>query len=175
MCGGEGGVGEGGIGLRGDFRHWQVWASAEALDGGASVAGNRLFANQGPGQIVVRSDEFLHLPVSVRSYRAESVSAWVNAVVAGDAPAASTVASKVKEFPIVLTRVLTQAKAWLRESTRGFRRCGLLARSGALRLRAHGIEASSGFRGGVSFEESLLAPPGDLCPSTLSSVGPTQI
>ncbi len=41
--------------------------------------------------------------------------------------------------PIVMTRDLGRARQWLRERTRGLRRCGLLASSGARRLRQDGV------------------------------------
>src|SRR5205814_10188523 len=50
------------------------------------------------------------------------------------------------EFPLVLTRSLETARKWLRGRTLGLRRCGLVASSGGLRLRAEGLELSSGFR-----------------------------
>ncbi len=171
---GEAGLAEWGRALRERFAHWQVWASTEALEGGASVAGNRLFVDRGPGEIVARKDDVLHLAVCVRSYRAESVAAWVNAVVGADAGAANSISSKVTEFPIVLTRNLASAREWLRKSARGFRRCGLLASSGALRLRAHGLEVSSGFRGGFSFEDWFLAPPEDIRSSSVLEVALTE-
>lgn len=49
---------------------------------------------------------------------------------------------------MALTRDLSIARHWLRSHTRGLRRSGLLASSGALRLRAEGIELTSGFRQG---------------------------
>ena len=52
------------------------------------------------------------------------------------------------EFPLVMTRSLSSARAWLRDRARGLRRCGLVASSGGLRLRAEGLELSSGFRQG---------------------------
>ena len=48
--------------------------------------------------------------------------------------------AELGDFPIVLTRCLDTARSWLRTQTRGERRCGLVASSGALRLRAHGLE-----------------------------------
>src|SRR5580658_1775269 len=42
-------------------------------------------------------------------------------------------------YPIVLTRDLHKAKNWLRTKTRGTERIGLVASSGAQRLRPEGI------------------------------------
>lgn len=43
------------------------------------------------------------------------------------------------DYPVVLTRDLNAAKSWLREQGRGLRRYGLVASSGARRLRADGL------------------------------------
>jgi len=74
----------------------------------------------------------------------------------------------------VLTRGLDQTRAWLRHSTRGLRRCGLLASSGALRLRAHGLEVSSGFRRGISLEDWFLAAQDDIRSSNALEVALTE-
>ena len=171
---GEAGLAEWGRALRQSFQHWQIWASPEALHGGASVAGNRLFGDADVGTSAIRMEDDLHLPVSVRSYRAEEVAAWVNAVIEGQAAKALQIASRVSEFPIVMTRSLSRAREWLRKETRGLRRCGLLASSGALRLRAHGLEVSSGFRGGLSFEDWFLAAPDDIRSSNILEIALTE-
>jgi hypothetical protein len=67
-----------------------------------------------------------------------------------------------ERFPVVLSRDLQQAKAWLREHARGQRRCGLVASSGAVRLRAYGIETSMAIREAYSYAHWFLAPRGDV-------------
>lgn len=171
---GEAGLAEWGRVLREHFSHWQIIASPEALNGGASVAGSRLFHDGQSGSAAVTLETHLHLPVSIRSFRAEAVAAWVNAVVNGQPDEAATISRQCSEFPIMLTRSLEQSRAWLRRSTRGLRRCGLLASSGALRLRAHGLEVSSGFRGGISLEDWFLASPDDIRSSNVLEVVLTE-
>lgn len=82
----------------------------------------------------------LHLAVSIRSFRAEKLSAFVNAVLSGDVPAARDLHRDIKDvYPLLLTRDLTVAKAWLRERARGSERFGLVAYSGASRLKPDGV------------------------------------
>jgi len=82
----------------------------------------------------------LHLAVSIRSFRAEKLSAFVNAVVSGDVRAARDLHDAVKgAYPILLTRDLGAAKSWLRERARGSERFGLVAYSGASRLKPDGV------------------------------------
>jgi hypothetical protein len=171
---GEAGLAEWGVVQQTQFPHWQVWASPEALHGGPSVAGHCLYARSEIALDRVQVHTELHLAASLRSFRAKAVAEWVNAVIAGNAFEAAQIASRLSEFPIVLTRSLDRARTWLRKSTRGLRRCGLLASSGALRLRADGIEVSSGFRGGVPFEEWFLAQPHDVRASNALEVAATE-
>jgi len=171
---GEAGLAEWGRAVRQLFPHWEIVASPEALAGGASVAGSRLFPDDEPGTVQIRQERDLHLPVSVRSFRAQAVAEWVNAVVTGQPDEAAQIAARVGDFPIRLTRSLDAARTWLRRNTRGFRRCGLLASSGALRLRAHGLEVSSGFRDGFPFEEWFLAGPDDVRSSNRLEVALTE-
>ncbi|WP_313899775.1 DNA/RNA helicase domain-containing protein [Tunturiibacter lichenicola] len=88
----------------------------------------------------VFSEEHLHLEVSMRSFRAEALSAFVGHVVANEPDAAHATCEKIRaKYPIYLTRNLSDAKAWLRSQARGTERFGLIASSGALRLRPEGI------------------------------------
>jgi hypothetical protein len=82
----------------------------------------------------------LHLAVSIRSFRAEKLSDFVGAVVAGEVEAARGVYEQIKAtYPIRLTRDLAAARTWLREQTRGSERVGFVASSGASRLKPLGI------------------------------------
>ena len=143
---GEAGLSEWGRTIRDHFPHWQIAVSPSALAGDASVAGHRLFADGERGTTVVHEEPTLHLDVNLRAYRVQKLTEWVNAVLAGDAAEAKTLVTNLDAFPLAMTRDLAVARAWLRERTRGLRRCGLVASSGAIRLRADGLELSSGFR-----------------------------
>jgi hypothetical protein len=171
---GEAGLAEGGRAVQDAFSHWDVCVSREALEGGSSVAGSRLFETAIPTACRIQCQPYLHLSVSNRSYRAQAVASWVNAVVAGSPAEAASIASEITEFPLKLTRSLSQARDWLRRSTRGYRRCGLLASSGALRLRADGIEVSSSFRHGIKIEDWFLASPDDIRSSNALEVAFTE-
>ncbi len=84
----------------------------------------------------------LHLAMSVRQIRFTEASAWVNHVLAGDPVSAARIAGEAGEaLPYRLTRSLPGMRAWLRTVSRGRRRAGLLASSGAKRLRAEGLGA----------------------------------
>jgi hypothetical protein len=171
---GEAGLAEWGRALNGRTCPWRVIASADALQGGDSVAGDRLFEEPpGPNLTIVESDH-LHLQVSVRSPRARRIGDWVNAFVTQRPPQGNPCDSLSEEFPVVFTRDLDAARDWLRSRADGEQRCGLVASSGALRLRAHGIEVSSGFRKGYSYVDWFLAGSKDSRSSTMLEVAATE-
>ena len=76
----------------------------------------------------------------MRSFRAEALSDFIGHLVDNDAQAARTIYDRIRaNYPIVLTRNLTAARRWLRKKARGTERFGLIASSGAQRLRPLGI------------------------------------
>jgi hypothetical protein len=142
---GEAGLEEWGRALRNSFPGWRIAASPEVLTGDTSVAGHKLFERM-PSKALITEIPSLHLAVNRRSLRAAQVTEWVEAVLKGQTAEASKIANDLSEFPLVLTRSLNTARDWLKNKTRGLQRCGLVASSGGLRLRAEGLELSSGFR-----------------------------
>jgi len=85
-------------------------------------------------------DESLHLGVSIRSFRSEAVSEFVGYLVDNKPEQARAAHHALEDrYPILLTRSLDQARAWLRTQARGSERYGLIASSGGNRLRPDGI------------------------------------
>ena len=171
---GEAGLTEWGTALQDRYRHWQIYASPEVISGGINLSGYRLFLNGTPADLQIHTDQLLHLAVSIRSYKAEAVTHWVNAVLDGNCTAASHIASEIHHYPMALTRSLETARQWLRDHTRGLRRCGLVASSEAKRLRPYGIEVSSQFRRGISYEHWFLYPQNDIRSSFQLEVAATE-
>ncbi|MBQ8754774.1 MAG: DUF2075 domain-containing protein [Lentisphaeria bacterium] len=87
----------------------------------------------------------LHLNVSQRSFRSEKVSCLADCIVNGDISGAKNLLQEIQiVYPIVLTRNLETAKKWIKQQAKQINgsspeRYGILASSGALRLRAEGI------------------------------------
>lgn len=89
-------------------------------------------------QNVIYADS-LHLGVSLRSFRAEKLSTFVHALLAIDQSAADIFAEIKDRYPIVLTRDMEKAKAWLREKVRGTERTGVLITKESARYKPLGI------------------------------------
>jgi hypothetical protein len=171
---GEAGLEEWGRALAARTAPWRVLVSPEALRGGLSLAGHRLFAGLAPSNCCVVEEPALHLDVSVRSFRAQRIAQWVQLVLDGEPEAAGAALAEAPEFPLVLTRDVETARRWLRERSRLERRCGLVVSSGSLRHRAYGIEVSSAFRRGYAYEEWFLAEKLDVRSSWQLEVAATE-
>lgn len=83
----------------------------------------------------------LHLDVPVRQIRNTAATDWVDRMLEGEAATAAQIARTAGPLPFFLTRSQDDMRSWLRAESRGLRRCGLLASSGAARLRAEGLGA----------------------------------
>lgn len=134
---GEGGLAEW-INVMGQqFAHWDVHLSSRLddpdyiWDAETSAALKKVLATK---------DESLHLGVSMRSFRAESLSEFVGHVIENRPLDARFAYDKIADrYPIQLTRDLSTVRQWLRDRARGSERFGLVASSGANRLRPEGI------------------------------------
>lgn len=135
---GEAGIAEWLAAVRDRFPEWRVFISNKLTereyDSGNVPAKLRELKR-------VETRDALHLAVSMRSFRAENLSAFVHALLDFDVEKAREHRAALREkYPLVLTRNLAKAKAWLRERTRGSERCGMLVSSKAERLKPLAID-----------------------------------
>jgi hypothetical protein len=120
------------------FPHWKLFISSRLHDS-EYAAGSILEQAQSTSQ--TQLDDSLHLAASMRSFREENVSAFVKALLDCEKDTAREMFSKLSaRFPIVLSRDLEKAKAWVRKKARGTERIGLLASSKAMRLKPHAVD-----------------------------------
>lgn len=136
-------TGEAGIGgwfeaIARRFPHWKMVISPRLTDREYAAGQTSERALALPKSVF---DEDLHLSVSMRSFRAENVSAFVKALLDGETAAAQDQDQQLSaRFPIVITRDLSAAKRWVRDHARGSERFGLLASSSAQRLKPHAVD-----------------------------------
>lgn len=138
---GEAGMSEWMAAIREHFPHWQVHVSAQIAqpDYDLNQDAKTFIATE---QVRLHGD--LHLGVSMRSFRAESLSDFISHLLNGDAEAARQAHTKLENYPLHLTRDLNAARHWLRQTARGSERYGLVASSGAMRLRPEGLHVKAG-------------------------------
>ncbi len=133
---GEAGIAEWIKALNEEYKHWEVHISSKLTEPEyAEGKVNELLADN---KNVIYSDD-LHLSVSLRSYRAEKVSAFVHALLSFD-ESASDLYDEIKDkYPIVLTRDMEKARAWLHDKVRGSERTGVLITKESARYKPMAI------------------------------------
>jgi hypothetical protein len=120
------------------YPHWHMYISSRLTDSeyaaGRALEAVRLGMN-------FHFDDYLHLGVSMRSFRAENVSAFIKALLdCNQQSARDAFAQLASKYPIVVTRNLDVGKQWIRSCARGTERFGLVASSKAQRLKPHAID-----------------------------------
>lgn len=135
---GEAGIGEWIRALNEAFPQWNIYISSQLT--AKEYAEGHVKDLLADNPKVTYSDH-LHLGVSMRSFRAESLSHIVHYILDEDIDKARETYTQIADrYPIVLTRDLDKAKAWLRERARGNERYGLLVSSKAYRLKPLAID-----------------------------------
>ena len=126
------------------FPHWRAYISPDLHDS-EFAAENAIATLAAKGQL--DKDENLHLSVSMRSFRSENLSRLVKAILDRDVPVAKELHKQVsRNYPILLTRNLSVAKSWIRSHARGTERYGMVAASGAQRLKPYAIDVRFNIR-----------------------------
>lgn len=109
----------------------------------------------------------LHLKTSIRSFRADRQSRFVDAILDNNPEEAKSVYDQINsKYPIYITRDYDKAKAWVRAQVRGSQRCGVLACSSAQRLKPDGIYVPTE----IDVKNWFLAPSDDLRSSNMLEV-----
>ncbi len=134
---GEAGLPEWFDALRRAYADWDVYITPQIND--EEYRRGRRWEDMLSG-LRIYEREKLHLATSIRSFRTPDLAAFVKAILDADIEKARRLYTIVRDkYPIVITRDLGKAKNWVREHCQGTTRYGLLASSGALRLKPEGI------------------------------------
>ncbi len=133
---GEAGISEWIKALNDRFQNWKIYISPKLTD--KEYAEGQVNELLKDNKNVTYSDD-LHLAVSLRSFRAEKLSLFVNALLTFD-PKAGEIYKEIKDkYPIVLTRNMEKAKQWLHDKVRGTERTGVLITKESARYKPLGI------------------------------------
>ena len=120
------------------FPEWEVYVSPELGGDDATLAELKA---QVQARDKLHEAPSLHLATSVRSFRSERYSEFVNRMLDLDVDGAKALLREATaRFPLRVTRNLAAAKAWLRARARGSERYGIVVSSEAQRLRPHAID-----------------------------------
>ena len=133
---GEAGIAEWIRALNETFTHWKVYISPRLTD--PEYAEGKVNELLSKNANVTYADS-LHLGVSLRSYRAEKLSAFVHALLEVNENAKDIYAEIKDDYPIVLTRDMEKAKRWLHKKVRGTEKTGVLITKESARYKPLGI------------------------------------
>ena len=119
------------------YPHWNIYISSRLTEAEyAEGKVNQLLKNNAN---VTYSDS-LHLSVSLRSFRAETLSDFVHACLSFS-PNATSLYKDVsqKGYPVLLTRDINKARSWLRGKARGSQQMGILVTKVAARFKPQAV------------------------------------
>lgn len=135
---GEAGIGEWIRAVNETFPNWKVYISNHLTDREYAEGNVAELVSHNPN---VKQVDKLHLAVSMRSFKAKNLSDFVHHVLDRNTDKAKSLYQTFKnEYPIVLTRDINKAKAWLENKARGSERYGLVVSSQAYRLKPLAID-----------------------------------
>ncbi|MBD5208165.1 MAG: DUF2075 domain-containing protein [Bacteroidales bacterium] len=121
---GEAGISEWIAAFNERFPHWKVYISDKLTEPEYAEGKVNELLEHNPN--VVYSNK-LHLGVSLRSFRAERLSAFVHSLLSFNPDAAELYKDVVGHgYPIVLSRSMDKAREWLRQQARGTQQTGIL-------------------------------------------------
>lgn len=121
---GEAGISEWISALNERFPHWNVYISDKLTEPEYAEGKVNELLEHNPN--VVFSDR-LHLGVSLRSFRAERLSAFVHSLLSFNTDVSELYRNVASHgYPIVLTRSMDKARMWLRQQARGTQQTGIL-------------------------------------------------
>ena len=133
---GEAGISEWISSLNNLFPEWKIYISPKLTEPEYADGKVEELLKDNPN---VTYEEKLHLSVSLRSFRAAKLSAFVHAVLTIDKEAVSIYEGIKDKYPIVLTRDMEKAKRWIHENARGNERTGVLITKESARYKPLGI------------------------------------
>ena len=121
---GEAGISEWIAALNDRFPHWNVYISDKLTEPEYAEGKVNELLEHNPNVVF---SEKLHLGVSLRSFRAERLSAFVHSLLSFNPDATELYKNVVSHgYPIVLTRSMDKAREWLRRQARGTQQTGIL-------------------------------------------------
>ena len=134
---GEAGISEWIEALNTKFTHWNVYISDKLTEPEyAEGEVNELLKDNDK----VTFSENLHLSVSMRSFRAESLSKFVHSVLNFEEDAEELYKDIMQRgYPVILTRDMEKARRWLRGKARGTQQTGVLVSKVAARYKPQAV------------------------------------
>lgn len=129
---GEAGITEWLKALNEDFPDWNIYISPKLTDKEYADGNvNKYLKNKSN----VTYSDCLHLSVSLRSFRAEKLSKFINQLLNFDKDAVNTYKEIKDKYPIYLTRNMNKAREWIHSKVGGSERSGILVTKESARFK----------------------------------------
>ena len=125
------------------FKEWDIYYSSKILIDDNYIKDKNVLDILNNRKAIKKNE--LHLSVSLRSFRSSKLSDFIQEIINNNLENARNIYTNYikKEYPIKITRDLKVAKKWLKKKTKGSERSGIVASSGAIRLRPFGLNVKS--------------------------------
>ena len=120
-----------------DFQNWELFYSNDIFNKTDEINNIKKIISKNKHCHNIKK---LHLQISIRSFRAEKQSLFVDDILKNNIKEAKFIYKKLcDKYPIYITRSYQAAKQWVQQQVRGSQKCGVLASSSAQRLKPEGI------------------------------------
>lgn len=147
-----------------DFPNWDIFYSPDIFE---QIEDKNIDKNMIESFENAVKNNSLHLKTSIRSFRTDKQSLFVDFLLNNESDKAQDILNKMFEkYPVYITRDIKKAKKWARNQVRGSQRCGVLACSSAQRLKPEGIYVPTD----IDVKNWFLAPADDLRSSNMMEV-----
>ena len=147
-----------------EYQNWEMFYSPDIF---TQVEDKEIDASMIKGCSRCHEVPELHLKTSIRSFRADKQSKFVDSLLDNRPEDAKGVYKEIStKYPVFITRDIDVAKKWAKKQVRGSQRCGVLACSSAQRLKPEGIYVPTE----IDVKNWFLAPSSDLRSSNMMEV-----
>ncbi|WP_395048108.1 DUF2075 domain-containing protein [Flavobacterium sp.] len=125
------------------FSDWDIYFSSKIIEDNNYIKDKNALSIL-KNRNAIKKDE-LHLSVSLRSFRSAKLSDFIQEIINNDIEKSKKIYLEFikNEYPIKITRDLGKARKWLNSKTKGSERSGIIASSGAIRLRPFGLNVKA--------------------------------
>ena len=125
------------------FLEWDIYYSSKIIDDPNYIKDSEALDIL-KNKAAVKKPE-LHLAISLRSFRSAQLSNFIQEIISNNPESAKSIYENFikKNYPIKITRDLATARNWLNSQVRGNERTGIVASSGAIRLRPFGLNVKA--------------------------------
>lgn len=129
--------------FKNNFNDWDIYYSSKIVEDKNYIRDQNTLSVLKEREAIKKPQ--LHLSTSLRSFRSAKLSDFIQELISNNLESAKAIYLNYikKDYPIAITRNLDTARNWLKVRAKGSERIGIVASSGAIRLRPFGLNVKS--------------------------------